>query len=527
MLESLPFEILLREPRTESMKVVSNFARQVGDFAALSLTDLKLMALTYELEVEEIGDNKHIRLEPLRPSVMETNTTGASHSTSGAAKSSTSGQKGDSAHWPSRVITSLGDSCCSDSQDGSHVHEGHADYVSKDEKLRELGDEGATEADGASALAETLASSVTFSDEQQEAQTGPPLSDTDFPSLGDDDDFPVLALSESENTTPVSKTDEAKVEKPESIFSWSKVAAAPAPARNEIDGKQYAPKVTTVGGKGQNLDSAGDATRSGDDGDVEGSTKVPVMSGEGDATSRIIGANSTRQGAIAAKDFEDDGQGWISPSNFQAHRANSGADILLGDSSSSSRKKNKNSKTRVEKVACMTNDFSMQNTLIQMNLHIMSLDGMIVRRVKQFVLRCNGCYTIQYDVDKLFCRKCGGSYLSRVAASIDSRTGERKLHLRKDYKHDLRGMKYSMPAPGKQGRHEGEILLREDQLMGGAWRQKAVRVNKNLRSAFGENIVSDLGLHVNKGTAIRVGLGSRSRNPNAVKGRERRGKKKK
>ena len=80
-------------------------------------------------------------------------------------------------------------------------------------------------------------------------------------------------------------------------------------------------------------------------------------------------------------------------------------------------------------------------------------------------------------------------------------------------------------APGRQGRHDGEILLREDQLLGGAWKQKAIKMNKNVRNAFGDDLGADLGLHLNKGQTIRPGLGVR--NPNSTKGRERRGKKKK
>ena len=50
-------------------------------------------------------------------------------------------------------------------------------------------------------------------------------------------------------------------------------------------------------------------------------------------------------------------------------------------------------------------------------------------------------------------------------------------------------------------------------------------MRRDIASAFGEDVTSAVGLHLNKGQEIYVGLGSR--NPNAVKGRERRGQKKK
>jgi rRNA maturation endonuclease Nob1 len=311
-----------------------------------------------------------------------------------------------------------------------------------------------------------------------------------------------------------------------SVFSWSNVASSPA-----IPGQLCAPvpknSKNIFMGRTAAVPSVIHGIAESNGVNVFASTlpddeaRAEELSSTRDLTSKIMSGQNGR--SITAEDFNDDGMGWISPDNIKKCKAS--GDGMLG-SGLSMRKKGsgKDAPTLPTKVACLTNDFSMQNSLIQMNLHIMSLDGMIVRRVKQFVLRCNGCYTVQYDTDKLFCSKCGGNYLSRVSASVDSRTGQMKLHLRKDYKHDLRGKQYSLPAPGKQGKYDGELLLREDQLLGGAWRQKVVKVNKDVRSAFGDDIISDLGMHVNKGTHIRIGLGKQ--NQNAKKGRERRGQKK-
>ena len=114
--------------------------------------------------------------------------------------------------------------------------------------------------------------------------------------------------------------------------------------------------------------------------------------------------------------------------------------------------------------------------------------------------------------------------MQRVASSIDDKTGKLQLHFRKGYVPQKSGTKYSLPSPGKQGRYDGELLLREDQLLVGIWRQKLIKLKKDLRSAFGEEIASDLGVHVNKGARIKVGLGHN--NPNPMKGRQKRGKRK-
>jgi rRNA maturation endonuclease Nob1 len=176
------------------------------------------------------------------------------------------------------------------------------------------------------------------------------------------------------------------------------------------------------------------------------------------------------------------------------------------------------------KVACFTTDFAMQNVLLQLGLKVLATNGYFIRSARQWVLRCLGCHTIHTkDLHRMFCSQCGLHHLTRVAASIDAKTGKLKLHLKKNYHVDTSGMKYSLPSPGKQGRFQGEILLREDQLLAGIWKQKTVKINRDVKSAFGEDVTSEVGLHLNKlESEVFVGWG-RS-NPNARKGRERRGK---
>jgi RNA-binding protein NOB1 len=216
---------------------------------------------------------------------------------------------------------------------------------------------------------------------------------------------------------------------------------------------------------------------------------------------------------------EDDGLGWINSDNFLDTNARA-----FGQSHHKKRTPAKRGPKIQPKVACFTTDFTMQNVLLQMGLHFLSADGMFVRTVLHWVLRCMGCFTVHTkDLTRLFCSRCGGSHLSRVAASVDE-GGQLKLHLRKNYHVNTMGLKYSLPAPGKQDRFDGELLLREDQLLSGIWRQKVVKINKDIKSAFGDDVTSDVGLHLNKHEKIFIGLGKG--NPNAQKGRERRGKKK-
>ncbi|KAF6807352.1 20s-pre-rRNA d-site endonuclease nob1 [Colletotrichum sojae] len=59
----LPF-VKMRNPRAESLKFVTNFARRSGDLEVLSRPDLHLLALTYELEVEKNGGDSRLRKDP-------------------------------------------------------------------------------------------------------------------------------------------------------------------------------------------------------------------------------------------------------------------------------------------------------------------------------------------------------------------------------------------------------------------------------------------------------------------------------
>jgi len=71
------------------------------------------------------------------------------------------------------------------------------------------------------------------------------------------------------------------------------------------------------------------------------------------------------------------------------------------------------------KVGCLTTDFAMQNVLIQMGLNVLSVDGMLVRQVRTYVMRCYGCMRITKDTSRQFCPHCGNKTLRRLSTSID------------------------------------------------------------------------------------------------------------
>ncbi|XP_025833910.1 RNA-binding protein NOB1 [Agrilus planipennis] len=60
----LPYDLVIKEVFPENIKVVTEFSRKTGDYPSLSATDIKVIALAYQLEKEKVG-TAHIRTEPL------------------------------------------------------------------------------------------------------------------------------------------------------------------------------------------------------------------------------------------------------------------------------------------------------------------------------------------------------------------------------------------------------------------------------------------------------------------------------
>ncbi|ORX43231.1 hypothetical protein BCR36DRAFT_336195 [Piromyces finnis] len=148
------------------------------------------------------------------------------------------------------------------------------------------------------------------------------------------------------------------------------------------------------------------------------------------------------------KEEDDDDEGWITPDNINKYHAKHYG-------------WNTKKEAKTYDVACMTADFAMQNVLIQMNLKILSVDGMIIHRLKNWELRCHACYYSTTDMSKKFCPQCGHDTLIRTSVSID-KYGNKVYHLKKNFNYRVRGTKYSIPT-FVGGQNANNIILSEDQ----------------------------------------------------------------
>jgi len=176
-------------------------------------------------------------------------------------------------------------------------------------------------------------------------------------------------------------------------------------------------------------------------------------------------------------------------------------------------------------VCCTTTDYAMQSVLLQINLKLLGVDGMVMKSVKQWVLRCSGCFTVHRDMGRSFCSKCGNSSLVRLMAVVDEAGQTRVLSERgapaRVKSTNTRGTKYSIPAP-QVGRHARNLILAEDQLVEA--REKA-RKQGQTRSVdvFDQDYNNEqhFGRTGRKGHGydINTSVGFGKRNPNDVRTR--------
>jgi len=149
----------------------------------------------------------------------------------------------------------------------------------------------------------------------------------------------------------------------------------------------------------------------------------------------------------------DDDDGWITPDNVQTAlnkvRRDEGGDAGTENGQPIS-------------VACLSTDFAVQNVLLHMGLHLTSVDGILIKRLRTYVLRCFGCFKTTSVMTKRFCPECGHPTLKKVAVTVNPDTGILEYHLSKRKRISARGTRFSLPT-FKGGKHAKNPVLFEDQ----------------------------------------------------------------
>ncbi|OQV23509.1 putative 20S-pre-rRNA D-site endonuclease nob1 [Hypsibius exemplaris] len=328
----LPYELIFREPPPELIKMVSDFAKKTGDYASLSATDIKVIALTLLLEKEHLGGLEHIHTQPIRSQTIV--------HTAAPSSSSVKGDVRQAANTPGFFIPKPETTNAATSKRSSRVN------------------------------------------------------------------------SESEVSTQRPSDQEENLPAETDADVWEDVTDATA------------------------LEECVEA--------MEG-----VCLGEEEESRQEPNAMST-SGVTGTGDFvddDDDDAGWITPSNVKAVYKQMGLEKV--------------EPTTADKVGCLTGDFSMQNVIMQMGMHVIGPDGMVIKTLRTYVFRCFACYKVTHDMSKQFCAACGHQTLKRVAMTVD-KNGQPKYHISTRRPLSIRGTKFSLPLP-KGGKHAVNPILCEDQ----------------------------------------------------------------
>ncbi|NWR20666.1 NOB1 protein, partial [Emberiza fucata] len=219
------------------------------------------------------------------------------------------------------------------------------------------------------------------------------------------------------------------------------------------------------------------------------------------------GASAGEEEEDEDEDEESDDEGWITPSNLKEAQQDMGhfdtAPVGV-------------------QVGCVTTDFAMQNVLLQMGLHVLAVNGMLIRRARSYILRCHGCFRTTSDMTKVFCPHCGNKTLKKVAVSV-SEDGSLHMHFSRNPKVlNPRGLRFPLPAP-QGGKHSNNPHLVEDQRFPQQRLSRKARQKTNVfdpdylagASPFAENDVHSRAAHLQLRDAA-LGAGRRRLNPNAV-----------
>ncbi|XP_038068009.1 RNA-binding protein NOB1-like [Patiria miniata] len=157
-------------------------------------------------------------------------------------------------------------------------------------------------------------------------------------------------------------------------------------------------------------------------------------------------SNAEAEDAGNHGDGLDGEEGWITPGNISKIRQGTRSDQETADGVI---------------VGCMTADFAMQNVLIHMGIPVLSVEGMLIKTAKSFVLRCRSCFKRTNNMTKVFCPHCGNRTLDKVTVTTEE-DGSQRIHLSHRKVMNKRGLKYPLPMP-KGGKHADNPVLVEDQ----------------------------------------------------------------
>ena len=161
-----------------------------------------------------------------------------------------------------------------------------------------------------------------------------------------------------------------------------------------------------------------------------------------------------------------------------------------------------------------TADFTLQNVCMKMGIPILGVDGLRIRNIKNYILKCTVCYKFIFEIDKKFCPYCGYPYLMKIGYNIFA-NGEIKINDRKPEPRK-RGQIFDLPAPSTK-KNGTVYILTEDQIPKKGFNKRDVDINKILENyeSFKELPKHDSNIQINSSKQYKWGFPKK--NPNIAK----------
>ncbi|KAH7079640.1 Nin one binding Zn-ribbon like-domain-containing protein [Paraphoma chrysanthemicola] len=444
----VPF-LKIRNPSPASYDAVIAFSKKTGDYSVLSRQDLGILALAYEVHCERNGGSWGLREAPKQPikqrpgeEVKTDKKVEVSETTAPVEAVTTEEGPKSSETEPENV----GEQALSFTKPRTRT---------RGKKNRNKGSVQSTATEGDRVNESTTPEQVAQPSEAQ------PVAESRL-----EETVPPAQPQSEVSVQPVSTSLEPTTQEQSLVaHDQSEITAEKAIA----DGTEQVPTDPTSKDSQTELANvptqsiATEASSHNDESEqhTEQSSTEPI-SDQPDLAQDFSTLNiSTPPSPPATDDSDSDGE-WITPSNLSAQQAK---DAGVQPSSA---------ETHMD-IATMTIDFAMQSVLLQMNLNLLSTNMQRIRHLKSKVLRCHACFFIERNLTKQFCPRCGGATLKRVSCSTDS-SGGLQIHLAKNFQHNKRGDRYSVPKPiagtangkwsgqgGGQGGWGRDLILAEDQ----------------------------------------------------------------
>ncbi|XP_022605793.1 RNA-binding protein NOB1 isoform X1 [Seriola dumerili] len=359
----LPYQLHFKDPHPEHVRHVTEFSKKTGDYPSLSATDIKVLALTYQLELEQVG-SQHLRREP----EVKVNIQGTQRHPETPVNVA-------GFHFPSKVKKPV---------------------------------------DGPSSRQTPTQTETSHQTDTEQFNT---FQFWREPLLTLDDDL--LQLLDPEEVLNLNNKQKQTVTVDTNEFNSFQFWREPVPTID--DSLLELLEVDGVSVSDSRPDTSAQTEDQSDDEDKENEPKEEE------------------------EDEEDEG-GWITPSNIKQMKMASGDWTAPAD----------------VRVGCLTTDFAMQNVLIQIGLHVLSVNGMLIKQARNYILRCHACFKTTSNMNKVFCPHCGNKTLKKLAVTV-SEDGSMKMHFSKNPKVlNPRGLRHSLPLP-QGGKHGSNPQLVEDQ----------------------------------------------------------------